>query len=90
MSPVRRNVFPSRAAGCAEARRVFKPAGHFVFEVWDRLEDSTFACDVTDAAAALLFNSEERLDGADDLAGAAAAELEKFTTRTCRLGRTAA
>lgn len=43
--------FPDRAAGYAEARRVLRPGGHFVFSVWDRIEENQFADDVTQALA---------------------------------------
>jgi ubiquinone/menaquinone biosynthesis C-methylase UbiE len=43
--------FPSRVAGYAEARRVLRPGGHFVFSVWDRIEQNAFADDVTNAVA---------------------------------------
>jgi SAM-dependent methyltransferase len=43
--------FPNRVAGYAEARRVLKPGGHFVFSVWDRIEENAFADEVTNAVA---------------------------------------
>lgn len=43
--------FPDRCAGYAEARRVLKPRGRFVFNVWDRIEENVFADVVTDAVA---------------------------------------
>jgi ubiquinone/menaquinone biosynthesis C-methylase UbiE len=43
--------FPDRAAAYAEARRVLKPGGRFVFSVWDRIEENAFAGTVTDAVA---------------------------------------
>lgn len=43
--------FPDRTAGYAEARRVLKPGGRFVFTVWDRIEDNAFADEVTSAVA---------------------------------------
>jgi SAM-dependent methyltransferase len=44
---------PDRAAGYAEARRVLKPGGHFIFNVWDRLDKSPVGQIVHDAVAAL-------------------------------------
>jgi ubiquinone/menaquinone biosynthesis C-methylase UbiE len=43
--------FPDKVKGYAEARRVLKPAGRFVFNVWDRISENDFACVVTDALA---------------------------------------
>ncbi|PLP99796.1 class I SAM-dependent methyltransferase [Cupriavidus pauculus] len=43
--------FPSRVDGYAEARRVLRPGGRFVFSVWDRIEENAFADDVTNAVA---------------------------------------
>ncbi len=43
--------FPSRPAGFAEARRVLKPGGRFIFSVWDRIEANEFANEVTNALA---------------------------------------
>jgi ubiquinone/menaquinone biosynthesis C-methylase UbiE len=43
--------FPSRPAGFAEARRVLKPGGRFVFSVWDRIEANEFSDEVTQALA---------------------------------------
>jgi len=45
--------FPNRVAGYAEARRVLKAGGRFVFSVWDRIEENAFADDVTNAVATL-------------------------------------
>jgi ubiquinone/menaquinone biosynthesis C-methylase UbiE len=43
--------FPDRPSGYREARRVLKPGGCFLFNVWDRIEDNVFANDVTNALA---------------------------------------
>lgn len=45
--------FPDRSAGYAEARRVLRAGGRFVFSVWDRIEENAFADAVTHAVAAL-------------------------------------
>ena len=45
--------FPDKAKAFAEARRVLKPGGVFVFNVWDRIEDNEFADVVTTAVASL-------------------------------------
>ena len=45
--------FPDRTAGYAEARRVLRPGGRFVFSVWDRIEENAFADEVTNAMAEL-------------------------------------
>jgi ubiquinone/menaquinone biosynthesis C-methylase UbiE len=45
--------FPDRVRGYAEARRVLKSQGHFIFNVWDRIEENEFALVVTDALASV-------------------------------------
>ena len=41
--------FPDKAKAYAEARRVLKPGGLFIFNAWDRIEDNEFADVVTSA-----------------------------------------
>ena len=43
--------FPDRSSGYREARRVLKPGGRFLFNVWDRIEENVFADDITNALA---------------------------------------
>lgn len=45
--------FPDRVTGYAEALRVLRRGGRFVFSVWDRIEENAFADDVTNAVATL-------------------------------------
>lgn len=45
--------FPNRVAAYAEARRVLRRSGRFVFSVWDRIEENAFADEVTHAVAAV-------------------------------------
>ena len=39
--------FPDRIMGYAEAKRVLRPEGTFVFNVWDRIEENVFADEAT-------------------------------------------
>lgn len=45
--------FPDKSAGFCEARRVLHDGGHFIFNVWDRIEENLFAQSVTATAARL-------------------------------------
>ena len=45
--------FPDKVTGYAETRRVLRPGGRFVFNVWDRIEENEFAEEVTDAVGSL-------------------------------------
>jgi len=45
--------FPDRPHAFGEARRVLRPGGVFLFDVWDRIEENDFADVVTNALAAL-------------------------------------
>jgi SAM-dependent methyltransferase len=41
--------FPDKAKAFAQARRVLKPGGAFIFNVWDRIAENEFADTVTTA-----------------------------------------
>lgn len=45
--------FPDKARAFSEARRVLRPGGALVFNVWDRIGENDFANGVTDALASL-------------------------------------
>lgn len=52
--------FPNRTSAYREANRVLKPGGHFLFNVWDRIEENVFADDVTKALARMFPNDPPR------------------------------
>ena len=45
--------FPDKSKAFAEARRVLRPRGVFIFNVWDRIEENDFANFVTIAMSAV-------------------------------------
>jgi SAM-dependent methyltransferase len=49
--------FPDKSKAFSEARRVLKPAGVFVFNVWDSIEHNEFA-DIVTAALATVFPND--------------------------------
>src|SRR6202162_3563517 len=52
--------FPDKRKAYCEARRVLKPGGHFIFNVWDKLEYNEFA-DLVTAAATDMFPNDPPL-----------------------------
>lgn len=52
--------FPNRSSAYSEVRRVLKPGGHFLFNVWDRIEENVFADEVTNALARIFPNDPPR------------------------------
>lgn len=45
--------FPDKVAGYRSAHRVLRDGGHFIFNVWDRIEENEFADSVTNTVARL-------------------------------------
>ena len=45
--------FPDKVKGFGEARRVLKPHGHFMFNVWDRISENEFSDIITQELTAL-------------------------------------
>jgi len=45
--------YPDRPAAQREARRVLRPGGHYIFNVWDRLDNNPVSRAISDAVAGL-------------------------------------
>jgi SAM-dependent methyltransferase len=52
--------YPEKPRAYREARRVLKPGGRFIFNVWDRIEDNEFS-DIVTAAMAEMFPDDPPL-----------------------------
>ncbi len=52
--------FPDRTTAYREAKRVLKPGTHFLFNVWDRIEENIFADDITNALVKIFPNDPPR------------------------------
>ena len=52
--------FPTAHPAYREVKRILKPEGHFLFNVWDRIEENVFADDVTNALAEIFPNDPPR------------------------------
>jgi len=52
--------FPDKTKAYAEARRVLRPGGLYLFNVWDRIEENEFAHTVTTALESLFPNDPPR------------------------------
>lgn len=89
--------FPDRVAAYREAGRVLKPGGHYLFSVWDRIEENDFADGVTNTLARLFPDNPPRFmartpHGYHDTslirmelesAGFSAIEIETKAARSC-------
>ena len=84
--------FPDRSKAFSEARRVLRPGGCFIFNVWDRIEENEFAHTVTQALGSAFPASPPRFLArlphgyhdlstiAQDLAGGGFGREPEFTT----------
>jgi SAM-dependent methyltransferase len=52
--------FPEKSKAFSEARRVLRPGGVFIFNVWDRITENEFADTVTTTLASLFPNDPPR------------------------------
>lgn len=88
--------FPDKQNAFAEARRVLRPGGCFIFNVWDRIEQNEFAETVTQALESPFFDNPPRFLArvphgyhdlstiAHDLTGGGFDRLPEFTALAAR------
>lgn len=88
--------FPDKQKAFAEARRVLRRGGVFIFNVWDRIEENEFAHIITEALEVLLPGNPPRFLArvphgyhelptiAEDLKGGGFERLPEFTTLAAR------
>ena len=88
--------FPDKQKAFSEARRVLRPGGCFMFNVWDRIEQNEFADTVTHALESPFSDNPPRFLArvphgyhdlsviARDLAGGGFDQLPEFTTLAAR------
>lgn len=88
--------FPDRKKAFSEARRVLRPGGCFIFNVWDRIEQNEFADTVTQALESAFLDNPPRFLArvphgyhdlstiAHDLAGGGFDRVPQFTTLPAR------
>jgi SAM-dependent methyltransferase len=88
--------FPDKVAAFGEARRVLRPGGTLVFNVWDRIEENEFADIVTDTLAGVCPSDPPRFLArtphgyfdlnavSDDLARAGFAGVPRYETIAAR------
>jgi len=87
---------PDKAAGYAEARRVLKPDGRFVFAVWDRIDANDISQTVDETVAAMFpddppgflargpygYNDKDAIRAAAETAGFASVAIETVALET--------
>ena len=94
--------FPDKATAFAEARRVLRPGGVFIFSAWDRIEENEFADTITTAVGTLFptdpprflartpYGYHERADILRDVAAGGFATAARVDTVAARSRATSA